>query len=207
MRSLSRQFILAIGHSLCRVWRDGDAKGKKQNVVLSTLGSSAMRGLRLGRFIADSVTFVIFRFSSIFVNWPDRYLRFSQTTRTNDHGSSKRFYRPDQTSDTNKKRAVPVVSACFFFRIRTHNSSSTRWTFDSNCLSSTSSAGSNICTWCRLEANKIGKARQQVSLRRQDSNNDWRRGFSRWEWRWSMLPGDADADIWSIDDGTRNSLV
>jgi cohesin loading factor subunit SCC2 len=26
---------------------DGDAKGKKQNIVLSTLGSSAMRGLRL----------------------------------------------------------------------------------------------------------------------------------------------------------------
>jgi len=26
---------------------DGDAKGKKQNVVLSTLGNSAMRGLRL----------------------------------------------------------------------------------------------------------------------------------------------------------------
>lgn len=26
---------------------DGDAKGKKQNIVLSTLGNSAMRGLRL----------------------------------------------------------------------------------------------------------------------------------------------------------------
>lgn len=68
---------------------DGDTKGKKQNVVLSTLGSSAMRGLRL-----DALSLIrnVSRLRPVLpIAHAHYFCRSSQTTRTSDLGSSKRF--------------------------------------------------------------------------------------------------------------------
>ena len=47
---------------------DGDGKGKKDNVVIKTLGKSAMRGLRLDALsLIRSVRSLIYRYFQIFL--------------------------------------------------------------------------------------------------------------------------------------------
>jgi cohesin loading factor subunit SCC2 len=78
-------------------------------------------------------------------------------------------------SDTNKKAGqFRWVQHVFSFSIRTHNFFSLRdgrliRTVSALLLQLVQTSAHDV----RLEANKIGKARQQVfALRRQDSNND-----------------------------------
>ena len=80
---------IAIGPFFVAESLDGDAKGKKENAVLSTLGSSAMRGLRLDALSIIRTVWTIqtnYALSLIFLG------RYLQTTKINAPGSSKRFY-------------------------------------------------------------------------------------------------------------------
>lgn len=82
---------IAIGPFFITEAIENEGKGKRENVVLNTLGNSAMRGLRLDalsliRSVSDKSVV-----SGISV---DVYNRFSLIMKINVHGSSKKFYRP-----------------------------------------------------------------------------------------------------------------
>lgn len=80
---------IAIGPFFVVESAESDTKGKRENVVLSTLGSSAMRGLRLDALsIIRSVSISLIL--EFFWLTPPRCL---QTTKINGHGSLKKFCR------------------------------------------------------------------------------------------------------------------
>ena len=65
---------------------DGDGKGKKDNLVIKTLGKSAMRGLRLDALsLIRSVRFFICKFLDFLTN--DFFGRFLLITKIRGHGS------------------------------------------------------------------------------------------------------------------------
>jgi cohesin loading factor subunit SCC2 len=69
---------------------DADPKGKKDNVIIKTLGKSAMRGLRLD---ALSLIRSVSRAQVPFVMLLTRFFRSSRTTKTNGLGLLKKFCR------------------------------------------------------------------------------------------------------------------
>lgn len=69
---------------------DADSKGKKDNVVIKTLGKSAMRGLRL-----DALTLIrsVCHAYMPFYHVAQSMLRYSRITKTRGRGLSKKFCR------------------------------------------------------------------------------------------------------------------
>ncbi|TFK52693.1 hypothetical protein OE88DRAFT_1628274 [Heliocybe sulcata] len=120
---------------------DGEAKGrgKKENIIVSTLGGSAMRGLRL-----DALSLI----RSIFANHEDQRSWIveeilSSLIKLSDGKQKAGQFR------LRDGRSIRTVSALLLQLVQTSSHD------------------------VRVEARKLGKARQQaVALRRQDSLND-----------------------------------
>lgn len=127
---------IAIGPFFVVESHEGDLKGKKENAVLSTLGSSAMRGLRL-----DALSII----RSIFANhedqrsWIIEEILSSLIKLSNSHKKAGQFRLRDG-------RSIRTVSALLLQLVQT--------------------SARDV----RVAARKIAKARQNHSLRRQDSS-------------------------------------
>jgi cohesin loading factor subunit SCC2 len=124
-------------------------KGKKENVVVGTLGSSAMRGLRLGALSLIRSVRVIRDFFLLLSRRLTSY-RFLPTMTANVLGLSRRFFRPLPDSLTASRKPANFGSSLLNGSLFVDNLSSSILMPVFETVDQFELSLRSFCSWCRI---------------------------------------------------------
>lgn len=161
---------IAIGPFFVVESSESEAKGKRENVVLSTLGNSAMRGLRL-----DALSIIRSVSVSLILDLAELIpSRFLLTTKTNGHGSLKKFSRHLSSCPIVTRKLDSSGSSSFNNRVasltlpRSLRDGRSIRTVSALLLQLVQTSARDV----RTAARRISKTRQNRVLRNQDNTTD-----------------------------------